>query len=298
MTRLRAPTPRQSAAHLFKPLGAIALVLPIVGLMGCEGPHKDLAECAISSPNCGGSDGDTDLTAGTTSGSSMSDTSGGPGGSNPSDPSDPSDPSGGSSGTNWPDPVPCDGPPDCTDQSGGDLGPVTMPFFRGQVCVPSTVGAGDAVPVRLTACTHPCLAVNAYAFKHMFRCDLNNDPACELAANVRYPGVTGQSCPDDVFGKFDDSYCDDYGPLDIMVGPVSLGGEPYEGTASLLIPFLTNDDAGAIEGGNNSADAVWGMIEQYEQPADRSVTITFSAGAQTPADCSQDGACDCYSVGY
>ncbi len=276
MTHLRA------AASLLLPALALALG-------GCEGPHKDLAECAISSPDCGGTVADTDLTGGGGTESTTAATSAGPGGSGGS--------GGGASSGGWPDPVSCDGPPDCTDQGGGDLGPVTMPFFRGQVCVPSSARAGDPIPLRVTACRHPCLAVNEFAYKHMFRCDVEADPACEAAANVRFPNVTGAGCPDDVWGKFDMSYCVDAGPLDFTVGPITMNDQPYEGPASVHVPFLTNADAAAIQGGDDSATAVWAMIDQHEQPADRTLTVTLSADATTPADCSGDG-CTCYDIGF
>ncbi len=301
MTHLRATAPsrlaRLFAARLSAPrwLPPATLLLPALALAsgGCEGPHKDLVDCAIMSPECGGTAGGTDLTdatdVSTTAATSAGpESSAGPGGTGGT---------GGASTGGWPDPVSCDGPPDCTDQGGGDLGPVTMPFFRGQVCVPSSVRAGDPIPMRVTACRHPCLAVSQFAYKHMFRCDLNDDPACEAAANVRFPNVTGSGCPDDVWGKFDMSYCSDYGPIDFAVGPITLNDQAYEGPASVHVPFLTNADAAEIDGGNDGAAAVWEMIEQHEQPAERTFTVTLSADATTPADCSGDG-CDCYDIGY
>ena len=100
-----------------------------------------------------------------------------------------------------------------------------------------------------------------------------------------------------MFGKFDPSYCDFFGPTNISVGPINLGDSAYEGELAVIVPYLSNDDAASMEDGNDGADAVWPMIESYEQQSERRFIVTLSADApETPADCSGDGACDCYDV--
>ena len=150
----------------------------------------------------------------------------------------------------------------------GDLSGVTLPFFRGTFCVSDEVKPGDTLAVSVAACVHPCLDVNAFAFKWANRCD---GDGCEVALALYYSDVVGTACPSDVFGEFDPAAC-------VVTGPHALGIQPpaKEGAGALLLPFLTNADAAAIAGGEEGA-AIWTRADAHAQDPTRRIAISYAA---------------------
>lgn len=188
------------------------------------------------------------------------------------------------------EPVACDGPESCTAMEEGDLSGVTVPFFRGMFCVSDAVKPGDKLAVSVSACVHPCLDVNAFAFKWANRCA---GEGCEVALALYYTGVAGAACPSDVFGEFDPGAC-------VFTGPHAPGITPpaKEGPGALLLPFLTNADAAAIAGGEEGA-AIWTRADAHQQAAARRIAIDYAASnAAAPAACAEGmSGCTCSSVG-
>ncbi|MBK8266631.1 MAG: hypothetical protein IPK80_35565 [Nannocystis sp.] len=191
---------------------------------------------------------------------------------------------------------PCATDPECTapDHDGGAIEPTSLPFFRGRACVATAAKPGQAIAVRVDACVHPCLSLNAVGLRHAYRCE---GGACESFASHRYDGVTGVDCPSDVFSGFDPALCVYPGPIDLKVGPITPGGAAHEGALTLVIPFLTNEDADAIAAGEVSA-AIWTRIAAHPQDPARVFDITLSgAGPDGPATCADEALCTCRDLG-
>lgn len=211
-----------------------------------------------------------------------------------SDPTTDADPTTASSAPTGVEPVPCDGPEGCTDMGEGDLEPFVLPFFRGTVCVSDAVQPGDALALAVTTCAHPCLKVGGYAFKWVNRCTGGQGIDCEIGLALFHPDSTGAACPPDVFGEFDPALCEDAGPILLTIKP-----PPTEGAAKLLMPFLSNDDVTAIDGGQNDADSVWGFIDSHAQADERRIALEFSADNDpAPAECGEGvPGCTCAKIG-
>lgn len=195
------------------------------------------------------------------------------------------------------EPAPCDTAPDCTalGDADGDPGPTDVPFFRGRACVVKEAKPGQKIPIRLEACVHPCLSVNAFAYRHAYRCP----DGCEVTAALWYADVVGAGCPSDVFAKFDPALCKTLGGVDILAGPIDVGGTPYEGALPVVIPMLTNAQASEIKGGADSSSEIWARVDQNEQSADRTFTVTLGpAAADAPASCAGSELCECRDVGF
>ncbi len=171
----------------------------------------------------------------------------------------------------------------------GDL-QVTLPFFRGRVCASDSLQPGDAVAVSVSTCVHPCLTVETFKQKWVYRCE----GECEVALVFYHPEVTGAACPADVFGAFNPAICDFVGPTQ-----VSLAVPETMGPASLLLPFMSNDDVAAILGGDDTGPAVWARIDAHTQAPGRRVPLDFAAGnAAAPMACGEGMAgCTCVDIG-
>ncbi len=251
-----------------------ALLIPCVALLalpGC-GSRTELLMCAFDEESCAATDSDT-------GGWSESEGYG----------------SGETAG-----PVMCVAEDDCTAEASGDVEPTHMPFFRGKVCLPTAVKPGETIPVALEACIHPCLATSAYANKSIGRCTTEDDLSvtCEAAAMLMYREVTGNACPSDVFGKFDPNYCKYLSRRNITLNPLSIGGEPYSGDATVLIPFLTNDDAAVIDNGDHTPTELFSLIETRPQDDGRHISINVAdTNPSAPTDCDQGG-CTCIDIGF
>ncbi|HGG57442.1 MAG TPA: hypothetical protein ENK31_06565 [Nannocystis exedens] len=195
-------------------------------------------------------------------------------------------------------PAPCDTAPECTapGDADGDPGPTTVPYFRGRACVAKEAKPGQALPVRLEACLHPCLEPNAFSFRHAYRCP---GGLCEATATVYYPGVTGTLCPSDVFAKFDPQLCDYMPAIDLLVGPLTAGGDDFEGLTSVVIPYLSNEEAEQIDGGADSSAEIWQRVDANTQEASRFFEVTIKAdAADAPALCDDPELCECHDVGF
>lgn len=170
----------------------------------------------------------------------------------------------------------------------------TVPFFRGTVCMPTAVQPGDAIPVKVSMCYHPCLAANSYQFKTQYRC---NGGSCESAVIVYARDAVGAACPADVFGKFAKAECQ-YLDVNAKAGPFTISSTgAVIGTATVELPFLTNEDAAAIDGGA-TIDQIWDLIYKYPQDPGRVFNLTMNSGnPKAPADCSGAG-CTCKDIGF
>lgn len=215
----------------------------------------------------------------------------------PTDSGDPSgDPGGDPTEATTAAPVTCDTPEACTDEGEGDVGPLTLPFFRGMVCVSDEIQPGDKLAVSISACVHPCLDVSGFKFKSLFR---GADVGVEMALAFYYPEVTGTACPPDVFGEFPAEACVYTGPTKVSVGPVLQNDVGYAGVGTFLVPFLSNEDVAAMAAGDDAADQVWTRIESHTQASGRTFEMSFDAGnSAAPAECGDGiGGCTCRSIG-
>ena len=191
-------------------------------------------------------------------------------------------------------PVPCDGPEGCTDMGEGDLDPFVLPFFRGTVCVSDAVKPGDPLALSVTTCAHPCLNVPGFKFKWAFRCKGGQGIDCEVGLAFFHPNTTGAACPPDVFGEFDPAICEDVGPTTLTIKPPAT-----EGDVSFLMPFLSNADVAAIDGGMNDAASVWAMVDSHGQTDGRRIPLSFAAdNPAAPAACGEGmPGCTCSAIG-
>jgi hypothetical protein len=175
------------------------------------------------------------------------------------------------------------------------------PFFRGTICRPAEVKSGTTFPVSMQMCVHPCLDMPAAHYNHFFECIGSSCMAYALMYVDANSAAGG--CPADVFGQFDESLCQDVGPIEYTVdtsaGPM---GEPIAGSMLLEIPYLTNADAQAILDADSSQDVALEHIEQYPQeservPGERSIWILPHL-PEPPASCLDNDACECFDIGF
>lgn len=172
---------------------------------------------------------------------------------------------------------------------------VALPFFRGRICMPTRVQPGDAVPVKISTCVHPCVTAGAFNFKKQYTC---SGSYCDAAVLQWYGAAAGMACPEDAFGSFDRSQCV-YGP-DVLAsaGPFVIDSGPVRGNAQVEVPFLTNDDAAKIRDGA-AVPEIWEIIKQYPQSDERIFSISMDgANPAAPADCSDESKCDCREIGF
>jgi len=257
---------------------------------GCADKYEMVTAALMTDPEStglttGSSTGEA-TTPTPTSGDPSGDPTGDPGGATDADPTEATTAA----------PVTCDTPEGCTDQGEGDVGPLTLPFFRGMVCVSDEIQPGDKLAVSISACVHPCLEVSGYKFKSLFR---GADVGVEMALAYYYPEVTGTACPPDVFGEFTADACVYTTPKTLGIGPVINNGDPYAGGGTFIVPFLTNDDVAGFAAGGDDAATVWTRIESHMQASDRSFPVSFDASnAAAPAECGEGVAgCTCRAIG-
>jgi hypothetical protein len=266
---------------------SLRMGLPLLLLAsGC----KDNEEAATESQSTGDT---TAPSTGTPTEAGDSDSGGGGGGSGggtgttqeqPTTGSDPTAPTTG-------EPVPCDTPEGCTAMGGGEVTNTTLPFFRGEVCISDKLRTGDPLAISVTTCVHPCLKADGYGFNWVYRC---TDGLCEAGLVFYHPNVTGSMCPADVFGAFDPAGCTFTPPAALSIKlPDTIGD------ASLLMPFLTNDDAAAIDGGDSENAAIWARIDGHTQASERRLPLNFAAeNPAPPATCAAgEPGCTCRKIG-
>lgn len=173
-----------------------------------------------------------------------------------------------------------------------------VPFFRGQVCTTHEVEAGAPIPVSVSPCLHPCFQRGAHHFKHFFNCV---GSSCEAYVVMWVTGSSDDAgCPADAFGQFDQGECVYGDPVDLTIS-TNLDSGPINGTMELEIPYLSNADIEMIAGGSDSNAEIKALIDQYPQEPGRVVggrSISILPGNPTPPESCEDGACDCFSVGF
>ena len=176
---------------------------------------------------------------------------------------------------------------------------VALPFFRGEVCMPTRVQPGDTVPVSINPCLHPCIDGGGFSFKKQFSC---TSAFCKSAVIQMFVNAASGSggCTKDAFASFDRSQCVyPESPIKASAGPFVVEGAQIRGNAEVEIPFLRNDDAAAIRDGASS-DEIWGLINQYPASDERVFAISMDgANPAAPADCVADKSkCDCREIGF
>lgn len=188
-------------------------------------------------------------------------------------------------------PVPCETPEGCTAMGSGEIASTTVPLFRGEVCLSDELRPGDPLALSVSTCAHPCLKITNFAFKWVYRCQ---DEGCELGFVFYHAGVTGSECPSDVFGEFDPALCVFTDPAPLTITPPETTGE-----VSLLLPFLTNEDAGAIAGGDDESSSVWARVDAHMQAQGRRLPMNFAAeNPAPPASCvAGTPGCTCSKIG-
>ena len=189
--------------------------------------------------------------------------------------------------------------PTTTEQPApSDFSGKPVPFFRGRVCSVTEVASGDAIPVHIEPCLHPCVSVQSYTFKHFFECI---GASCS-AWIVAWVDADGAGCPPDAFSTFPSTQCVYDVTMDLAID-TNLASGPIVGNMTLEMPFLTNEDMAALAAmGDFSPDAAKARIFQYPQERDRLVPpgglIRITEGGPTaPANC-DGGACPCFDVGF
>jgi len=182
------------------------------------------------------------------------------------------------------------------DDSPASFSNVAVPFFRGKVCMPTKIKPGETVPVKVSTCLHKCITPGGYSFKKQYRC---TGSSCESLVLVYFPEASGKDCPADAFGKFDRSLCV-YDERDVSAGPFNLNTGPVSGTASIEVPFLSNDDVTTLNGLTDEARVAktWELAYAYPPDSDRVFQVTINAAnPAAPADCAGAG-CECREIGF
>lgn len=191
-------------------------------------------------------------------------------------------------------PATCEEPDDCTGEGEGDLSTFVLPFFRGEVCYADTLRPGDGLPISWNPCVHPCVDPQKLGWRYLVRCA--GGIGCEIAFVQYYREATGESCPSDVFAKFNEAGCKYIGPHYGLSEGLKGFGYPED---KLLVPFVTNEDAAAISMQEPSAQ-VWQRIDGHPQAADRYIPLSVSEdNPAPPTQCGPDVAgCTCKKIGF
>ncbi|MDC0722587.1 hypothetical protein [Nannocystis bainbridge] len=171
----------------------------------------------------------------------------------------------------------------------------TLPFFRGTVCAATNVKPGDKIPVKIEMCVDPCVSSKGHKFKSQYRC---SGTSCEAALVVYLPDAVGANCPAQALGKFPKANCE-FITIEASAGPLSTANTgPITGTATLELPFLTNEDAKLIAGTDNG-ETVWQTIYKYPQDAGRVFQLSMNPSNQpAPPDCKDASKCTCKDIGF
>lgn len=180
---------------------------------------------------------------------------------------------------------------------------VLAPFFRGEICSPTQVRAGDTITVALRSCLHPCLEARRIDSKHQWSCAGSQCDAIAVAWWTVDAGPDG--CPDDVFSRFDSSLCAYTEATEVMIHPIFNGDTPVVGTLSLEIPFLTNADADEIATETDAARQAALLEQRYRTyPIDPNRFLPTRIDMQpeapaAPTSCiDHREACTCYEIGF
>ncbi len=175
-------------------------------------------------------------------------------------------------------------------------------FHRGQVCLQHQVQAGQAFPVMLNPCLHPCIDTTnnlVYKFKHNWKCV---GSSCEAWVVMWVTADSATNCPENAFSEFDPAQCVYLPePVETFIDPTLGDGTSVQGTMLMEIPFLTNADIAAIAASNADANLIQSKIDQYPRDDSRvpgGMAITLAAGNPPPPETCTAGGCDCFQVGF
>lgn len=195
--------------------------------------------------------------------------------------------------------VPADLATDSTDETApSTFTATTVPFFRGQVCLPHEVKSGSPIPISLSPCLHPCVERSSFEFKHFFSCI---GSSCEAYATMWVVADSiPEGCPEDAFGRFDRAMCVFADPVGLEI-KTTLESGPISGSMLLEVPFLSNADAEEIAAADNDQSLFESKVFQYPQdnarvPDGRAIQL-LPKHPEAPASCEGD-ACPCYDIGY
>lgn len=172
------------------------------------------------------------------------------------------------------------------------------PFHRGTVCFAESVQAGMAVPVALIPCFHSCMTSSTHHHKNYYSC---LGSSCDAWASVYYT-LDGVDCPADAFGAFPKEMCVFPEPVNLSIGTTIGEGEAVQGTMTLEVPFLTNEDAAIIDAAadDTELELMKMRIEQYP-PQDARIVGEIdlrSANPAPPAMCNGAENCTCKEIGF
>jgi len=176
----------------------------------------------------------------------------------------------------------------------GNFGPLVVPFFRGKVCIATKAKPGEAIPLSITPCLHPCISNVNFKQKNIWRCE---GITCE-GLNMQYVNASGVGCPADVFGRFDASMCTYDLTVKASQGPFNPNMEDIGGDVTTEVPFLSNAEMDDVANGASN-DSIWSMVNAYPADDERIFTINLSdANPSAPADCTTDPSlCECFNIG-
>lgn len=191
-------------------------------------------------------------------------------------------------------PATCDAPEDCTGMGEGDLSTFVLPFFRGEVCYADKLRPGDGLPISWNPCVHPCIDPQKHSWRYLVRCE--GGVGCEIAFVQFYREATGSNCPSDVFAKFNKDGCKYIGPHFGLSEGLKSFGYPDD---KLLVPFITNEDATAVNAMEPSAQ-VWQRIDGHAQAAERYIPLSVSDDNPAPPTMCGPGVagCTCKEIGF
>ena len=175
-----------------------------------------------------------------------------------------------------------------------------IPFFRGRVCTVTETAPGEAFPVFINPCLHPCLDVSKFEFKHSWTCQ---GSSCDAYAVLWMNVDAASACPEDAFGQFPAGQCQYTTPVTLSIDPVYGDGAPVKGSMALEIPFLSNEDAEAIAAADGGPGVTESRMAQYAPDPARIVggapISILDSHPAPPADCGPDGSgCDCFEIGF
>ncbi len=178
--------------------------------------------------------------------------------------------------------------------AGGSFGPSALPFFRGRVCMPSAVKTGDAIPVKIEPCLHPCVAVDSFHFTQKYMC---NDSDCEIIL-AQWFMASGDACPAEALERFPQATCQYPQAVNATVGPINVNGLSLSGEMEVELPFLNLAEADEFAD-NISADRAFEIVKTYPDNPDRRLPISIQPdNADAPADCTDESQCNCVEFGF
>jgi hypothetical protein len=186
------------------------------------------------------------------------------------------------------------------DNAPSDFTDKVIPFFRGQMCVPTEVESGSLMPASITACMHPCIVPTDITFRHFFECI---GSSCEAFATMWVVADSAPGgCPPDAFSRFDRSNCEWQGPAEFQIDTSDGPDGDIVGSMLIEVPYLTNADMERLVDADLDQDLTREVIEAYPQdagriPGERAVWILPDNPAP-PESCLTGDGCTCFDIGF